>query len=362
MKKERFKLKNLKKAYVTNTRLMGVVGVVAYYPDFIDIYHIDYEEYGIDNFKRVYSKDVNRQKQVINSIIGGLGGKLKKINKNQCLFILKEGLNISDDFIDLFPELENIKMELSNLNIQLSSKERQSLNNRMCVTFETDIECINYYFMRNVGCDLIYKMFESKPLDFKLTDKPYTLLKNTVEPLNSEHYHVKSLIDFKNKYRLITSDISIEDKTLSDAREIETMDISSTEAAFILNKKEYILIYYVSDDGVEERFFKDHNHLMIKSYEKGCLYSEYNPNNHHVRENPYFLNGDLYGIYYFTTGNQLVVSSFVEENIDEMINRLSKYKGLLLNDEYVVDQSLIYSFITSKFDDFYGFLNIESRV
>lgn len=351
----------IEKAYVTNTRLMGVVGVVIYYQDFVDIYHLDFEEYGIDGFNRVLSNNEIEVNKEISKIIGGLGGKLKKINKNQAFYLLKEACTVSTEFINIFPELDAFYEELLEKNIELSKDDKNTLYSRMCVDISSDYALINYYIMRKVGKDEIYRSLEFKKIDFELTDKPQTLLKNSIESITENKFRTETLIDHKNNYLLTTVSIELKDDKVYDADVIETLDITSTEAAFILNKKEYIIIYHYSDKNFEEKFYNDHYKLMKKSYDQGNLYTQYNKNNNHVDSEVYFLNDDMYGIFYFTNNNQLVVASFEEDNIDEIIQRLKKYDHLKLNNEFVVDQSLIYSFITSPYNNFYDFLNIESR-
>jgi len=351
----------IKKAYVTNTRLMGVIGIIIYYEAFTDIYHLDFEEYGIDGFKRVKSNDAIQINKEISKIIGGLGGKLKKINNNQAIYLLKKACNVSMDFINLFPRLEESYEDLIDKSIELRARDKKTLYKRICVDITSDYELINYYIMRKVGKDEIYKNLEFNEIDFELTDKPQTLLKNSIERISENEFRTETLIDYRNHYLLTTVSIEIKEGKILKAKVIENLEITSTEAAFILNKKEYIIIYYYPNEAFEERFYNDHYKLMKKNYAQGNLYTEYNKNNSHVDSKTYFLNDDMYGIYYFTNKNQLVVASFEEDNIDEIIQRLKKYDDLKLNNEFVVDQSLIYSFITSEYNNFYEFLNLESR-
>lgn len=351
----------IEKVYVTNTRLMGVVGVIIHYKGFVDIYHLDFEEYGIDGFKRVVDKDEIVISKEISKIIGGLGGKLKKISKEQAFYLLQKACDVSMEFINLFPILDTSYEDLLVKKINLSKKDKNILYSRMCVDIQSDYALINYYIMRKVGKDKLYNMLEFKKIDFELTDMPQTLLKNSIENISENKFRTETLIDYKNKYLLTTVAIEIFKGKILDATVIETLDITSTEAAFILNKKEYIIIYHYSDKSFEGKFYNDHYKLMKKSYDQGNLYTEYNKNNNHVDSNVYYLNDDMYGIFYFTNNNQLVVASFEEKNIDEIIQRLKKYDDLKLNNEFVVDQSLIYSFITSEYNNFYDFLNLESR-
>jgi hypothetical protein len=340
---------------------MGVIGMVVYYDDFVDIYHLDFEEYGIDGFFRVDSKNLSEISKRINETIGGLGGKLKKINEKQFKFLIKESFDINDEFINLFDALENSYNEMAELNIMLNENEMENLNNKICVEFRNDYELINYYLMRKIANDKISEILTIGKVDFEVTEKPYTLLKNDITKLDNNNYLCKSLIDYENRYKLITSIIDSKDGKIRNARIKESLKISSIEAALILNKKEYIVIYYINNKMVETNFFSDNSKMMKNEYNKGVLYTEYNVNNDHVMREIYFLSEDIYGIYYFTNSNQLVISSFEEKNIDEIISKLKKYSDLKLNDEFIVDKSLIYSFITSDYDDFYDFLHIESR-
>lgn len=351
----------LKKVYATNTRLMGVVGVVAYYDKFVDIYHLDFEEYGIDSFFRIDIKNSNEVSRRINETVGGLGGKLKKINERQFKVLIKDSFDINDEFINFFDVLENSCNEILEIDIMLDENEKKSLINKICIKFRNDYELINYYLMREIAKDKISEVLTINKIDFPITDEPYTLLKNSINKDKDNGYRSKSLIDYKNRYKLITSIIKIKDSKIESARIIETLEISYIEAALILNKKEYIVIYYIDDINFENEFFSNNNKMMKNDYQRGSLYTEYNSNNDHVTKKDYFLSDDIYGIYYFTDSNQLVVSSFEEKNIDEIVSRLTKYQNLKLNDEFVVDKSLIYSFITSDYNDFYEFLHIESR-
>lgn len=352
----------LQKAYVTNTRLMGVIGVIGYYENFVDIYHLDFEEYGIDGFYRINNEDKMLIERKINNTIGGLGGELKEITEKEYKYLLKKSFDINQEYINLFDPLNNAFNEIENLNIDLSNGEIEKINSKILVDLKNEYELINYYIMRKVGKDKIYKYLEKKDshIDFKMTNKPYTLLKNDIKKIGEE-YLCESLIDFKHKYMIMTSVIRLEDNKIINARIKEKLEITSIEASFILNKKEYILIYHFEDLDFIEEFLDDHNRLMRNEYDNGILYTEYNKNNNHVSKKTYFLSDDIYGIYYFTDSNQLVVSSFKEKNIEKIIRQLEKYKTLNLNDDFVIDQSLIYSFISSKYNDFYDFLNLESR-
>jgi len=348
-----------KKIYVTNTRFMGVVGVVVYYDKFVDIYHLDFEEYGIDGFYRV---DIINEEEItnrINEIIGGLGGKLKKINENQFKFLIKEAFNISDVYFEIYDILDQSYNEILNLNITLDEEEFKNLNEKMCVKLRNDYELINYYLMRIIANDKISNLLDLKDINFEITKNSFTLLKNDIKKGEDNCYLCESLIDFENKYRLINTKLKIENKKIIEADVIEKLDLSSIEAALILNRKEYIVTYYVNDKKIEDEFYKENSKTMKNSYKNGNLFTEYNSNNNHVMKKTYFLNEDIYGIYYFTNSNQLVISSFKEKNIDEIINKLKKYQNLELNGDFIVDKSLIYSFITSEYNDFYKFLHLE---
>ena len=86
-------------AYVTNTRLMGVIGVYAswFLPEnklrdhLYQFFYLDSEEYGLDTYECVLGPDNDdtndRVLEIKNRLMGGLRKELNEINKSTYFFI-----------------------------------------------------------------------------------------------------------------------------------------------------------------------------------------------------------------------------------------------------------------------------------
>lgn len=95
-------------------------------------------------------------------------------------------------------------------------------------------------------------------------------------------------------------------------------------------------------------------------HRNGSLYTEFNPTNQHVGKTPYYLNGDIFAVYYLTDSDQLVITTFVEAHL-EKIEKFFEGSGLMnylvYEGDFEADTSLIYEFVNSGYESFYDFLN-----
>ncbi len=365
-----------KDGYVTNTRLMGVIGMKLYWEteegeEYVQFFHLDWEEYGIDGFDSLTNGRDNEIKLIESKMMGGLGGKLVKITDREAIFILKEANKISIEKNQILPEPRDEYDFLLSIGIDLNEEEIRNLWKKMCVPMETEIQLINYFLMRSIGYDIEGQRFLGSPNleKFVPTGKPSTLIKNVVEFSHEEddvkYYTCESVIDFENGYQLLISHIGVKkmekDLKVYFAEIKNKMRITTIEAAFQLKKSEYIIIYDV-EDFVELMEMLDimKPNAMQNIHEGGFLYTEFNPNNEHVKDANYYLNGDTYGVYYVTSGEQLAVGTFVEENLKE-IRKFFKGKAfqdnLKFQGEFKADSPLIYEFVQSGIEDFYEFID-----
>lgn len=391
MKKDKFKVikggggKNVtpkykfKKSFVTNTRLMGVVGMKIYWEteegkEYIQFFHLDFEEYGIDGFESLVDGTQEDIDFITSKMMGGLGGKFVRISKKESIYILNESfkVNIRNNEA-LCQDAEEYEFLLkSKTNIDEDSELKVWY--KMCEGIETDYQLVNYFIMRAVGFDKKGQNFlciQDKVSSFDPTDKSFTLIKNTVKHSHIEnginYYNVESLIDLDKGYQLIISVIGVQPTKdglkVAYAQIDNMMKISSIEATFQLKKSEYILIYS-TEELIElvEILDKEKPNAMQNIHQTGFLYTEFNPNNDHVKNSVYYLNGDIFAVYFITTENQFAVSTFSKGNLKE----LKKYFGgsafqelLELEGEFRTDTPLLYEFVHSGYEDFFDFLNDE---
>ncbi|PAB59402.1 hypothetical protein [Anaeromicrobium sediminis] len=356
---EGYKDKEIKKEYkfvkamATNTRLMGVVGVYIQWKDyeqnnFHQLFHLDYEEFGIDNYKEVIEDDI--LKTEILKMMGGLGGELVEITLKEAKFLIKKAIEKnpfeSEEWIE---QIDNFHM--IDRDNELNEEEEILLLNKICIGLSNSNELINYYIMRSVGLDKDgIKYLSSNENEIHFVKTPSILLKNTVEKIEEDKYIVESIIDLNQKYKLVVSEMKLKNNKICNVEIKSEMRISPQEAAFSLRKREYIMLYLIKDKSkFLELIEKNKPHSMINDYEGGTLITEFNSNNNHVKKDIYYLSGDIWGIYYITDSNQLVVGAYDEKKAAKINEELeSEYKDLLINIKNIhLENSIIYQFVHS---------------
>ena len=83
-------------AYITNTRLMGVLGMYMHFKlpdnlvqrDLHQFFYFDAEEYGFETYHSVLGENRTRIFEIESSLIGGLGGRKIPITEEQARCLL----------------------------------------------------------------------------------------------------------------------------------------------------------------------------------------------------------------------------------------------------------------------------------
>lgn len=359
-------------AKATNTRFIGVVGAIAKWKhnDSIvtQIFHLDFEEYGIDGYNEFVDEDEDFIEKMLKKTTGGLGGDFVTISLVELNYLVATSFDVSLDACEFYDEIkENYGFLLEKNEIDVNA-----LFAKVGPRCGDEFETLNYFIMRVIGRDEdSIRYFSRNTYDetwVKTVDLASTLIKNSSELIeeteNIKTYEMMSLVDYRNKYKMITSNVELgEDENGFFIKEFiikNEMPISSHEAAFLLKKKEYINIYQIQDDDFIFNFDDEKPELMVNAHHNGDLYTEFNNTNDHVKDRIYYLNGDVFANYYITDGNQLVVFSFKEENIqkvEDYFNSNEKFEDMLdSSGQLVSDSTIVYSFIMSDYEDFYDFL------
>ncbi|AFS78219.1 hypothetical protein Curi_c12070 [Gottschalkia acidurici 9a] len=360
------------KAEVTNTRLMGVIGLVIYWEledggKYCQLFHLDAEEYGIDDYESMINEedeDINKRKLMM---MGGLGGEFISISEKEARYLVCEFANRNNKFSTYIPSPEEYEFIL-NVKVELEQSEISTLWNKICEKITSVNQIINYFIMRSVGKDYEASRYLSlKDIDYNPVKNASILLKNVISETNGddiESYTTESLIDFEDKHKIVISKIRVQDTELGlkivDAEIKEVMKISRIEAGFKLNKKEYILVYDIKDrERIIGAFDLLKPHAMKGYFEDGYLYTEFNLDNKHVSNRVYYLNDDVYGVYYITEGNELIVATYDYRILEEIEDYFleDRFKDILaLKEKVEMNQSILYEFINSDCDTFRDFL------
>ncbi|RKD21917.1 hypothetical protein SAMN02745883_02164 [Caminicella sporogenes DSM 14501] len=365
------------KAEATNTRLMGVIALRIYWETelgekFVQFFHLDCEEYGIDGYESLLNASAEDVEIITMKMMGGLGGKLVEINEREAIYLIKSIYEINLKNNEMLPGNTVEYEHLLNCDIKLNKEEEENLWNKICEKIKDEVQLVNYYIMRCMGTDTPAQKFLSMDFDFEKfqpTTRPSTLIKNVVDFSHEEDgikfYIAESVIDMAKGYQLIISEIGIvkteKGLKVAFAQVRNRMRISPVEAAFKLRKPEYILIYSLKNFiDIIEIFDKDKRGAMQNIYEAGFLYTEFNPHNEHVKDSVYYLNGDIFAVYFVTTGNQLAVGTFVKENVSKIKRyfKSKKFSDLLeFEVEFKLDSPLLYEFVHSGLNNFFEFIN-----
>lgn len=363
-------------AEATNTRLMGVVGVVSHWRDeserrIIQIFHLDYEVYGIDGFYHLTEPDEKELQELILGVTGGLGGTFVGISFRELVYLLKTAYDVDANSVEAHVDFDAYLETFLSWQADLSMKEVVSLMEGLSPSISSAVHAINYAIMRLVGCDpgSAVALWEDPELAAgqHFFDAPYTLIKNTCTPVDvgafGAVYKAEALIDFENRYKLLVFTVTVnpDNKKIRSVVLADDLKISSIEASFNLNKPEYIIVTNVKDSFFERRFSENNPEMMKQTYYQGQLYIEFNPNNDHVALNPYFLNGDIYAMYFFARSGHMLIASFSKSNLDAIDETLIKNhayeESLQFVCELKTDDPIMYGYINSNYETIFDYLS-----
>lgn len=366
------------RAEATNTRLMGVVGVVTHWTDeaereIVQIFHLDYELYGIDGFYHLIEPTEKALSELLLSVTGGLGGTFEPISFRELVYLLKSAYQVEPNSIETHVDFDAYIETFLTWQVDLTNSEILELMVKLNPPVLNPVHTINYLVMRLVGRDPVstVALWDSGRVPEKMDffDAPYTLIKNTSTLLTDDvtsdeaTYRVEALIDYEHKYKLIVFKFYLNrvSNRVIRIEAVEELVISSIEAAFNLNKPEYILVTQIKDEFFERRFVENNPEMMKQTYYQGQLYIEFNPHNHHVSQNPYYLNGDIFAMYFFSRSGHLLIASFSKENldvIDGMLIRNQTYtESLQFICELKTDDPILYAYINSNYETIFDYLS-----
>lgn len=368
-------------AFVTNTRLMGVLGMyiewkiesLGVQSSMHQFFYLDAEEYGFETYTEVINADVAELRKVERSMMGGLGGKRVDINENEARLIVQHYISFNEKRGLALPASYSMYSFLDEPQLELSKEEKNALFGKLCVELNGPFEAINYFLMRAFAKDepaiefLASEAFSGNLSEY--TGLAASLCKNTIDVSISDDeeplYICESLLDdeVSKQYMMVISEIKVD----CDFK-IKSFDISSTflispiEAAMQMLRSEFITIYKIFFDisYFEERCERLLETSVPTSYENGTLYMIFNKDNLHVRNQVFNLNDDITGLLYLPEGSdRMIACSPTLGGIQKIENRLkSSPLGISVFpvSKYEFKEPVFYDFINSEFDDFEAFI------
>ncbi len=378
--------------YVTDTRLMGVVGLELVWDVYIDgkiqkynqLFYLDAEEYGFESYYEGYGYNPPEIITERERLVAALGGRPVPVNEREARFLVQSHISINKKYRQDLPEgREKYAFMLTPVQT-LRPEEYFALYEKMCHVPNTPAFTINHCIMRSVSGDIQGAAYLAADAsfnhhteitpdmypDFKTTgifnNQAATLCKNTIEPhgdLEDNIFLCESLVEYKNHYRLMTSEIKLtsDHSQVVYANKVSDFKITPTEAAMLMNRSEYIIVYDVMADDPEfqEIFARVVESYTETSYDTGKLYIDFNDNNNHVGKDVYRINDDIHSMYFLTDYGQLLIMAYDFTTVQqaEMRMALSIYPfPLVLDMKYEFKEPVLYEFINSGFNDFNRFI------
>ena len=361
-------------AYVTNTRLMGVLGMYIHFElpdnkalfDLHQFFYFDAEEYGFETYDSVLGPDNGRVSEIESSLIGGLGGEKVDLTLREAQFILQEYVRLNRRENIPMPEgIEEYDFLLKD-DIRMTEPELYILMCKQCVEIDTPYELINYFLMRCFGKDFsaaAYLTTQDFELELFPDFKAGTFCKNTIDKGDEPNSYIsESLVEFNDNYYVVVTHVTLAQMNISHYERISAFRVSSAEAAMMLSRSEFVSVYKMLSDTRD--FVTTSTKLtlgaMITKHDTGILYMIFHPNNKHVAKKEYRLNEDVLGMYFVSDSGQLISAAYSLDEIRQLeidLGTSSFGRKLIPSAKYEFQEPVLYEFIQSGFEDFELFVD-----
>ena len=363
-------------AYVTDTRLMGVVGLYFHWEitedgfasDWHQFFYFDAEEFGLENYQSLLGDDAFALSVMERSIIGGLGGKKIPLTEREGRFLVQDFISRTKQLKQPLPQGEEEYAFLLSDPQTLSAKELSVIAKKLCTPIESNFQLVHYYLMRSFGKDeqgLSYITYPGAFPEDLSEPRPATLCKNTIEefvnPAGHISYLSESLIETGTQYKLVLSELTAENGLIKTARRRSSFSVTLPEVSMMLSRSEFITVFEIltNPDEFDAEFAVHTVGCLMTGHENGRLFLEFNPNNDHVNQQVFLLNDDIHCLYYVSDFGQLILAAYHLPFIKEAEHRLQKSPlstFLLPTAKYEFQSPVLYDFIQSDFEDFDDFL------
>jgi hypothetical protein len=329
-------------------------------------FYIDAEEFGVESYRGIFGNDFEVIYEVEQSMLGGLGGMKVELSEKETLYLIQKFAELTKKNGSHLPPGREEFMFILTEPVTMTLLEENALFYKLCVHMETNEQVINYFLMRFFAKDMeAVKFLSSKPVSMSAAPNKHseTLCKNTIEPYDNPgetSFLCESLIENNNRYQLILSEIYLDAKRVSSFHIRSSFFISTSEAAMLLGRPEYITVYEIIGDLNEVRraLARLYAGALQKNQESGYLFLQFKTNNDHLKEAVYRLNDDIRGIFYVTDFGQLIAVSYSLGSISRIEKELQSTIGptIIPTSKYEFKESVFYEFVQGDFTEFSEFM------
>lgn len=359
-------------AYVTDTRLMGVLGMYVHWglkdcyeaQELHQFFYFDAEDYGLEAYQGLWGGDIHEIQLIEQSMINPLGGKKIDISQKEAAFLLKEYINFNKKRNLPMPSPVGEYKQLLDSFRPLSEEEKSLLDRKLYTGIHSEYQLIHYFLMRCFSKDregALQLCHPDVPLDIYDDFPAATFCKNIIDEKDG-WFLAESLIEFNNRYTLTVSRIKVEDMKVSRFRRISSFPVTAAEAGLMLSRPEFITVYEImeSPDILGEESLEFQFNTAVTLHDNGKLFLAFNDNNDHVDKRIFRLSEDVFGLYYITDTGQFLVASYDIKSIkalekDLLSSSFGRY--LLPIAKYEFKEPVLYDFIQSGYEYFEDFLD-----
>lgn len=354
-------------AKITNSRLMGSMGLLIKWRDANDIiyqyYLLDAEGLGISDYTSLKNPSIEQAYKEEERLMGALGADRIVLDEKEALFLVHNYGNKNAYYEKPLPgdtkEYINI---IQGYKPVISAKD---IYPKIYKKITDEIEFINYITMRFIALDkesLMYYSQNKEISNMHITNINATLLKNRVTLKGKGKYISDAIYEDSDGYYTCKIAFNIskeeEDFKLNSILIGEKECVYDFEVFNEISKQEYVSIYKLNNsDAFIEKLHEDNPFMLRSDMEDGTFFTRFNFDNKHVARDVYVINNDIKSIYY-QIGEQFFVGTYCDRD-RRYINKLlqCKYsKYLELKEELYFDENVLYDFVESGSDDFEYFI------
>ena len=367
-------------ASVTDTRLMGVLGLRIHWKDTgaddhpRDIYHFyyyDIEEIGLDSLS-VFDLECEEEIEfATKACFGGLGAVMWPISEKEARFLVHQFVENTRKRKQPLPDNIDRADFILEVPADLTEEERENLERKMCTLIKTDYGVINYYLMRVFGKDdegaALLRMKDAPADVFEDVSLPghASFLKNSVEEFSGEDgrrtYLAESLVESEDTHYISVSELEVRNSRVASCRLRSCFKISIQEASMMISRQEYVTVYEITSE--MDDFDKDFAVFSVGStrteHESGDMFMSFKPDNSHAESPDFRLSDDLAALYFVSDYGQFIVAANSLEDIiaqEQAIAASDLMKHIYAASKYNFAQSVLYEFALSAETDFDAFV------
>jgi hypothetical protein len=332
----------------TNTRLMGVVALrirwVSREDDddqLIQMMHLDFSEYGIDDYKEIFTKKYTQEggvevSRVWKHMAGSLGGTPVKLSLAAAVSLIDESMARCRVDSGSAPEIrEDLEYAVMRVGLMkeaaagiIEDGDPGSTADLVYAKTPGPAEVINYFLMRMADRD--YKAAahlstmsseELEKLGLFSGGGIRELMKNRISKQGSrsgiDAFACESVTLGENSYYFSRMTLFVGGSALTGGRKVRSVEkgvdgaVSEFEAAMQLREPEYITTYKLNTPVSEfdPALVPFEAECEVTPVPNGLLYVQYRSSNDHVDTMNYYMDRDVTGACLLTSSGELVLMS-----------------------------------------------------